>query len=76
MLPVEQFPSTVAFARELTAGEGHDRFDHTLRLVACRTSTTPRPGDALLAPRRRLLMLGAGMGALGVVTNPTRINSG
>jgi AcrR family transcriptional regulator len=33
MLPVEQFPNTVAFARELTAGEGHDRFDHTLRLM-------------------------------------------
>ena len=33
MLPVEQFPSTVASARELTAGEGHDRFDYTLRLM-------------------------------------------
>jgi AcrR family transcriptional regulator len=33
MLPVEQFPNTVAFARELTAGEGHERFDHTLRLM-------------------------------------------
>jgi hypothetical protein len=33
MLPVEQFPNTVAFARELTAGEGHDRFVHTLRLM-------------------------------------------
>src|ERR1700734_2281475 len=33
MLPVEQFHNTVAFARELTAGEGHDRFDHTLPLM-------------------------------------------
>jgi AcrR family transcriptional regulator len=40
MLPVEQFPNTVAHARELTAGEGHDRFDHALRLML--RGLTPR----------------------------------
>jgi AcrR family transcriptional regulator len=33
MLPPEQFPRTVAHARELTAGTGHDRFTFTLTLL-------------------------------------------
>ncbi|MFD7336963.1 TetR/AcrR family transcriptional regulator [Streptomyces violascens] len=33
MLPPEQFPHTVAHARELTAGTGHDRFTFTLTLL-------------------------------------------
>jgi AcrR family transcriptional regulator len=32
-LPVETFPHTVRHAAELTAGEGHDRFDFTLGLM-------------------------------------------
>jgi hypothetical protein len=39
-LPAETFPHTTRFAAELTAGEGHDRFDFTLALMidglACR----------------------------------------
>ena len=30
MLPPDRFPSSVAYARELTSGEGHERFDFTL----------------------------------------------
>lgn len=33
MLPVDRFPSTVAHAQELAAGEGHERFDFTLNLL-------------------------------------------
>ncbi|MGC0363927.1 AcrR family transcriptional regulator [Rhodococcus sp. 27YEA15] len=33
MLPVERFPNTVAYARELTSGDGHERFDFTLDLL-------------------------------------------
>ncbi len=33
MLPTSRFPHTVAHARELTSGEGHDRFDFTLDLL-------------------------------------------
>ena len=33
MLPVNRFPNTVAYARELTSGDGHDRFDFTLELL-------------------------------------------
>lgn len=33
MLPADRFPVTVAHARELTSGEGHDRFDFTLGLL-------------------------------------------
>lgn len=33
MLPADRFPITVAHARELTSGEGHDRFDFTLGLL-------------------------------------------
>lgn len=33
MLPEDRFPNTIAYARELSAGEGHDRFDFTLRLL-------------------------------------------
>jgi AcrR family transcriptional regulator len=33
MLPPDRFPVTVAYARELTSGEGHDRFDFTLGLL-------------------------------------------
>lgn len=33
MLPPDVFPHTVAHARELTSGSGHDRFDFTLRLL-------------------------------------------
>jgi len=33
MLPESRFPNTVAFARELTSGEGDDRFDFTLELI-------------------------------------------
>ncbi|MFF4910162.1 TetR/AcrR family transcriptional regulator [Streptomyces sp. NPDC001260] len=32
-LPAETFPHTTRHAAELTAGEGHDRFDFTLRLM-------------------------------------------
>ncbi|HEY0694516.1 MAG TPA: TetR/AcrR family transcriptional regulator [Kribbella sp.] len=39
-LPAETFPHTTRYAAELTAGEGHDRFDFTLALMidglACR----------------------------------------
>ncbi|MEZ0093860.1 TetR/AcrR family transcriptional regulator [Streptacidiphilus sp. EB129] len=35
MLPQDRFPNSVAYAREMTSGEGHDRFDFTLgRLLA------------------------------------------
>jgi AcrR family transcriptional regulator len=33
MLPPGRFPITVAYAEELTSGEGHDRFDFTLGLL-------------------------------------------
>lgn len=33
MLPVEQFPNTVAHAEELTAGKGHERFDFVLNMM-------------------------------------------
>jgi AcrR family transcriptional regulator len=33
MLPANHFPNTVAYARELTSGDGHDRFDFTLELL-------------------------------------------
>ena len=33
MLPPDQFPQTVAHARELTSGTGHDRFTFTLTLL-------------------------------------------
>ena len=33
MLPPDRFPNMVAHARELTSGEGHDRFDFTLGLL-------------------------------------------
>jgi AcrR family transcriptional regulator len=33
MLPENRFPNTVAYARELTSGDGHDRFDFTLELL-------------------------------------------
>jgi hypothetical protein len=33
MLPPNRFPITVAYAQELTSGEGHDRFDFTLGLL-------------------------------------------
>jgi AcrR family transcriptional regulator len=33
MLPANRFPNTVAYARELTSGDGHDRFDFTLELL-------------------------------------------
>jgi AcrR family transcriptional regulator len=33
MLPAETFPNTVAHARELTAGTGHERFDFALDLI-------------------------------------------
>jgi AcrR family transcriptional regulator len=32
-LPVESFPHTTRHAKELTAGEGHDRFDFALALI-------------------------------------------
>jgi hypothetical protein len=32
-LPAETFPHTTRHAAELTAGEGHDRFDFTLTLM-------------------------------------------
>ncbi|MFI2184401.1 TetR/AcrR family transcriptional regulator C-terminal domain-containing protein [Streptomyces sioyaensis] len=32
-LPAETFPHTTRHAAELTAGEGHDRFDFTLALM-------------------------------------------
>jgi AcrR family transcriptional regulator len=33
MLPVNLFPNTVAYARELTSGDGHERFEFTLELL-------------------------------------------
>ena len=33
MLPPDRFPNAVAYARELTSGDGHDRFDFTLELL-------------------------------------------
>ena len=33
MLPASRFPNTVAYAEELTSGEGHERFDFTLELL-------------------------------------------
>lgn len=33
MLPPSRFPNAVAYAQELTAGEGHERFDFTLGLL-------------------------------------------
>lgn len=47
MLPSSRFPQTVAHARELTSGEGHERFLFTLDLLVC--GLTPSSGDA---PRR------------------------
>jgi AcrR family transcriptional regulator len=32
-LPAETFPHTIRYAAEITAGEGHDRFDFTLTLL-------------------------------------------
>ena len=33
MLPASRFPNTVAYAGELTSGDGHERFDFTLELL-------------------------------------------
>ena len=33
MLPANRFPNTIAYAEELTAGDGHERFDFTLELL-------------------------------------------
>jgi AcrR family transcriptional regulator len=33
MLPANRFPNTITYARELTSGEGHARFDFTLELL-------------------------------------------
>jgi AcrR family transcriptional regulator len=33
MLPANRFPNTVAYARELASGDGHERFDFTLGLL-------------------------------------------
>jgi hypothetical protein len=33
MLPAGTFPNTIAHVDELTAGEGHERFDFTLRTL-------------------------------------------
>jgi AcrR family transcriptional regulator len=33
MLPANRFPNMITYARELTSGEGHDRFDFTLELL-------------------------------------------
>lgn len=33
MLPASRFPNMVAYAHELTAGDGHDRFDFTLEVL-------------------------------------------
>lgn len=33
MLPAQHFPITVAHAKELTSGDGHERFDFTLELI-------------------------------------------
>ncbi len=42
MLPADRFPNTVAYARELTSGEGHNRFDFTIDLLV-RGLTPPVP---------------------------------
>ena len=42
MLPPDQFPHTVAHARELTSGSGHDRFDFALALLL-QGLVPPRP---------------------------------
>jgi AcrR family transcriptional regulator len=44
MLPPDRFPITVAHARELTSGEGHDRFDFTLGLLFA--GLTPAPATS------------------------------
>src|ERR671936_646136 len=33
MLPANRFPNTIAYAAELTSGDGHERFDFTLELL-------------------------------------------
>jgi len=33
MLPADHFPNTVRYARELNAGDGHERFDFALGLL-------------------------------------------
>lgn len=33
MLPVSQFPNTVAHVEEIVSGDGHDRFDFTLNVL-------------------------------------------
>jgi hypothetical protein len=47
-LPAETFPHTTRHAAELTAGEGHDRFDFTLALMIdglahCQAMSRRRP---------------------------------
>ena len=49
-LPAEAFPHTTRHAAELTAGEGHDRFDFTLTLMI--DGLAHRRTDAGLPPRR------------------------
>ncbi|MFI6044124.1 TetR/AcrR family transcriptional regulator [Nocardia sp. NPDC051321] len=50
MLPVSHFPNMVAHAHELTAGEGHDRFDFTLaQLFRGLTSETTTIGPDIRA---------------------------
>lgn len=47
-LPAETFPHTTRHAAELTAGEGHDRFDFTLALMIdglAQPAGTPRRAD-------------------------------
>lgn len=55
MLPPDRFPNTVAHARELTSGTGHERFDFTLGLIVDGISSAPAR-DAATSPtpdRRR-----------------------
>ncbi|GAA2096764.1 hypothetical protein GCM10009801_66570 [Streptomyces albiaxialis] len=44
MLPPDRFPSTVAHVRELTSGEGHERFEFTLTALLGGLAPEPGPG--------------------------------
>ena len=50
MLPATRFPNTVAYARELNSGDGHERFDFTLDLLI-RGLTRDEPHDDERASR-------------------------
>lgn len=51
MLPTDRFPNTVTYAHELTSGDGHDRFDFTLKLLLRGLTPDAGPEELVRAAR-------------------------